>query len=198
MQKDPPAQRPRGFTAAAIENVRQRYVETTESLESIAVDFEVHRETVQRLAERQGWPLRKNRPPRDLPVALQLDLAAADVLDAAVGATPAAVPSPDVAPLVLRMERAVSKELAKVERLKDETGSETGRSIAAVRIARTLSSLTQTLFKVRALREPASVNANDPDDIPADPEAFRIALAERIERFVQGSADANVSSNTNE
>jgi transposase-like protein len=185
------------FSPEATANIRQRYVETNESMDRIAADFGVHRETIGRLAKRQGWPLRRDRPPRGLPVALQLDLAAAETLKAARGLATPAQDTGDVeadAPsLALRLEQAVERELAKVERLKEETGSETSRSQAAERIARTLSALTQTLFKVRALREPGRVTADEPDDMPADIDRFRDALARRIEAFVASRADDGLS-----
>lgn len=193
-----PTKRPIEFSPEALANIRQRYVETNESMDRIAADFNVYRDTIRRLAERQGWPLRCNRPPRGLPAALQLDLAAAETLKAARSLAAPAPKTGDVeadaadkeAPsLALRLEQAVERELAKVERLKEETGSETSRSHAAERIARTLSALTQTLFKVRALREPGSVTAHEPDDMPADIDGFRDALARRIDAFVASRAD---------
>ena len=167
-------------------------------MDRIAADFSVHRETIRRLAEREGWPLRRDRPPRGLPAALQLDLAAAETLKAARGLAAPAPETGDVgadAPsLALRLEQAVERELAKVERLKDETGSETSRSQAAERIARTLSALTQTLFKVRALREPGVATSDHAhDDLPADLDGFRDALARRIDAFVASRADGGLA-----
>ncbi len=206
----PPLVHRRGFTAEAKENIRKRYVETDEAMYRIAADVGVHRDTIARLAEAEGWPLRKDRPPRDLPVTLRLDIAAAEMRDAAAALTaaPVVAPPPEAAdatepaeplppsiplPLADRLQQAVERELAKVERLKEETGSETRRTMAVERIARTLSALTQTLFKVRALREPGSVTADAPhDDLPADIDGFRDALARRIEAFVASRADADV------
>src|SRR4051812_38274480 len=57
---------------------------------------------------------------------------------------------------------------------------------------RTLATLTETLFKVRRLRQPGGSQATD-DDLPSDPDAFRLALAQRIEAFVPSRIDAAVS-----
>jgi hypothetical protein len=205
MPNQPPIQRARGFTPAAIENVRQRYEESNESLEAIAADFGVHRSTIERLARVHGWLLRKERVARDLPAALQLDLAVAHVLDAATNGdhsterpvseiSAADATPPLVEPsLALRLELAVAKELEKVERLRSETGSASRRTIEAERIARTLAALTQTLFKVRRLREPGSSIADEHDQLPGDPDEFRHELARRIDAFVRSRSDAGVA-----
>jgi hypothetical protein len=204
MVNKPPVQRGRGFTAEAIENIRKRYVETDEAVYCIASDVGVHRDTIARLAADQGWPLRKQRPPRELPAALRLDLAAAQMrltvdAGAANGGGEADVrpsdasPQADVAPLAQRLEQAVERELTKVERLKEETGSETRRTVAAERIARTLSVLTQTLFKVRALREPGAASPHEYDDLPDGADEFRRELARRIDAFVASRADTGLA-----
>jgi hypothetical protein len=200
----PPVQRGRGFTAEAIENIRKRYVETDEAVYCIASDVGVHRDTIARLAADQGWPLRKQRPPRGLPSALRLDLAAAqlrltaDVVSTEGGSVAAALPPAtstpaSTAPLAQRLEQAVERELTKVERLKEETGSETRRTVAAERIARTLSVLTQTLFKVRALREPGAVSPHEHNDLPDGVDEFRHELARRIDAFVASRVDARLA-----
>jgi hypothetical protein len=205
MPNKPPIQRARGFTAAAIENVRQRYEQSNESLEAIAADFNCHRSTIERLARVHGWLLRKERVARDLPAALQLDLAVAHVLDAATNGdnsterpvsenSAADAAPPLVEPsLALRLELAVAKELEKVERLRSETGSASRRTIEAERIARTLSALTQTLFKVRRLREPGSSIADEHDQLPSDADEFRCELARRIDAFVRSRSDTGLA-----
>lgn len=205
MTNKPPIQRARGFTPAAIENVRQRYEETNESLEAIARDFDCHRSSIERLARVHGWMLRKHRVARDLPAALQLDLAVAHVLHTATNADSSAErPVPEIStadaerPLVepslaLRLELAVARELEKVEALRAETGSASRRTVEAERIARTLSALTQTLFKVRRLREPGSSIADEHDQFPVDADEFRLELARRIDAFVRSRSDAGLA-----
>jgi hypothetical protein len=194
-----------GFTAEAIENIRQRYEETKETLRSIAVEFSVHPCTVYRLAKAQGWRLRKNRPLRDVPQALKIDIAATAAFtnpappgaakddNAAVidGAGPLAAHV--AASLADRLEAAVEKELRNVEGLRSALGAPGHRSTHAERIARTLATLTETLFKVRRLREPGGLTGHDDDDLPADADGFRIDLAHRIEVFVRSRADGSVS-----
>jgi hypothetical protein len=58
---------PCDFTPAAIANMRQRYEDSDEPQSSIAADFATHRQTLNKLAKKHGWTLRKHRAPRDLP-----------------------------------------------------------------------------------------------------------------------------------
>lgn len=188
---DPPLHnRVRGFTDEALVDIRRRYVETDESTASIAEIYSVNRNTITATAKRQGWPMRRDKPPRGLPAELR-DTARGDG-DAASAAEAAmldaAATAKDALPLALRLEQAVVRELARVERR--TSGGAAMRPSESERIARTLSTLTQTLFKVRALREPGSVSADAPyDDMPADIDGFRDALARRIDAFVASRAD---------
>jgi transposase-like protein len=190
---DPPLHnRVRGFTAEALADIRRRYVETDETTASIAELYSVNRNTITETVKRQGWPMRRDRPPRELPAALRDTAPAESAGDASSAAEAAmldaAAADKDALPLALRLEQAVVRELARVERRNAAGG--TMRPSESERIARTLSTLTQTLFKVRALREPGSVSADaQPDDMPADLDGFRDALARRIEAFVASRAD---------
>ncbi|WP_322516450.1 hypothetical protein SR870_02380 [Rhodopseudomonas palustris] len=213
----PAIQRARGFTPEAVAHARRRYEETDESMDRIAADLGVHRMTLDRLAKTEGWQLRKDRPPRDLPVALQLNLAAAEILQAARAAgKPPLQPMPEpaevdramtdaslaefesaeaepvAASLALRLEAAVDRELRKVENLREDAVLGGSRATEAERIARTLAALTQTLFKVRQLREPGGVNADADEDLPADADEFRRQLAHRIEALVRCRDDGRV------
>jgi hypothetical protein len=201
MSQAPFAQRTaRGFTPEAIEHARQRYEDTDETQASIAADFGVHSKTLRTLAHKQGWKLRKNRPPRDLPQAIRLNLLA----DQAVGSAAIGEASPDpmlalvpgeaaMSPnIAARLEQAVEKELRKVEALRNEFGNPAHRSIEAERTARTLATLTETLFKVRRLREPGQMGAIADDDMPGDLDGFRRALAERMDAFVRSRADGEL------
>ncbi|MBC7584160.1 MAG: hypothetical protein H7316_10470 [Tardiphaga sp.] len=178
---DPPSRRRTTLTDEALANMRYRYVETDESAQSIADSLHINRDTITQTAKRFGWPLRRDRP-RELPAALRVAAPAVD--DAAIELPDD--PALAALPLAQRLEQAVLRELAKVERRR----SDGVRPAEAERIARTLSTLTQTLFKVRALREPGSVSADaQHDDMPADLDGFRDALARRIEAFVASRAD---------
>ncbi|WP_371420519.1 hypothetical protein [Tardiphaga sp.] len=201
MSVSPFTQRPaRGFTLEAIENMRQRYEDTDETQASIAADFGIHSKTLRTLARDHGWKLRKDRPPRGLPAAIRLNLLADQAVGAAAGEAssdpPAMMPAAEeaaVSPnIAARLEQAVEKELRKVEALRNEFGNPAHRSIEAERTARTLATLTETLFKVRRLREPGQTGAVADDDLPADIAEFRHELARRIDAFVRSRADGVV------
>jgi hypothetical protein len=190
-----------GFAPEALDDIRRRYVETDETQTSIALDYGRSRRTIGNLAKDQGWQLRQDRPPLGLSSARKLDIAATEALgkqaspDAAKAEGENAAPddAPIAGSVAARMEAALEKELRKVESLRGEFGRPAQRSIEAERIARTLATLTETLFKVRRLREPGSVTASNDDDLPADTHGFRISLAHRIDVFVRSRADASVS-----
>jgi hypothetical protein len=181
-----PLTRPkREYTAEWLAHACYRYEETDEALYSIAGDLGIHSKTLQRLATIHGWKLRKDRPPRDLSPALKLEIAARE-------AVPAVAPS-DAPSVADRLEAAVEVELRKVESLRGQLSKGARRSIEAERIARTLATLTETLFKVRRLRQPGGSQATDDDDLPSDADGFRINLAHRIDVFVRSRIDRSVS-----
>jgi len=101
-------------------------------------------------------------------------------------------------PLADRLEQAVEKELAAIERKRRLLGLRPESIADGERTARTLASLTETLNKIRRLRCPETpvVNAPTPDnyeyDMPADIDEFRLALARRIENFVRSRTGAAV------
>ena len=75
-----PVKPSRGYAPELLTLARQRYEDTDETQDSIAADLGVDRRTLSRIAERECWKLRKDRPPRDLPVALRLETEAAQAL----------------------------------------------------------------------------------------------------------------------
>jgi hypothetical protein len=201
MSSPPFARRPaRGFTPELLEHTRQRYEQTDETQASIALDLGMSRSGLEKLARKQGWALRKDRMMRDLPESLRLNLVAVQAVGAAAGGevpveqSPAetsseSVLSPNIA---ARLEQAVEKELRKVEAQRSEFGPVSLRTLEAERTARTLATLTETLFKVRRLREPNPIGVNADDDMPADIAGFRHALAQRMDAFVRSRADGAV------
>jgi hypothetical protein len=183
------------FTPEALEDARRRYEETDETQVRIAADLGVDRGTLTRLARTHGWALRKDRPPTDISEA---DKIARQATEAVMNATPADAPGKDGAVAVDgsvadRLEAALEKELRKVENLRAGPGSPTERSVDHERVARTLATLTETLFKVRRLRQPGNISGSNDDDLPGDADGFRLALAHRIEAFVRSRIDASVS-----
>jgi hypothetical protein len=191
------------LTPEALADARRRYEDTDETQTSIAARLDIDRSTLARLARNSGWLLRKNRPPRDLPQADKIDMAATEALVEAAsadapkadgdGADANAAAAPAASSVADRLEAAVEEELRKVENLRSEIGDPPHRSIEAERTARTLATLTETLFKVRRLRNPGNSTAPDDDDLPADADGFRLTLAYRIEAFVRSRADGSVS-----
>jgi hypothetical protein len=196
----PRARSTRGFTPEALATARARYEETDEPQASIALDLGIDRRTLDWVAKKHGWNLRKDRPPRDLSPAAKLDQQAAAVLAgpanseaATTGSDGVASAAPVSASVPERLEAAVEKELRKVESLRGELGRPAQRTIQSERIARTLATLTETLFKVRRLREPGNISGSNDDDLPSDADGFRRMLAHRIEVFVRSRTDGSVS-----
>jgi hypothetical protein len=171
-----------GFTPEALANLRYRYVETNEPITRIARDFRITDKTVRRIAQRENWPMRSSKP-RELPLHIRLRMeadnaACAEIQNAGENQLP---------DLADRLERAVEKELAAVERtLSDEPD----------RTARTLASLTATLSKIRSLRAsdaPAMEQVPADDDMPEDIDEFRRELARRIDAFVDSRTEEATS-----
>lgn len=187
----------RGFTPQAVADIRHRYVETDEPQQSIAADYGVHRKTITQLAKREGWPMRGSRGPRDRPddVVLLADAEQAVDEHAGAGITPDRPPPEEAgaasaaSPLTVadRLERAVERELASIERKRATLGVEPQAPPDAERTSRILQRLTDTLWKVRRLRAPDMPETvpDDFDDIPKDIDEFRRMLARRIEAFVR-------------
>jgi hypothetical protein len=194
MTDSPPKNVFRGYTDEALENMRYRYVETDEPIASIAASFSRNRDTITRIAKRYGWTMRRDRPLRELPAALRGTTPAADAGAATPDPGDTALDVPDdpaiaALPMALRLEQAVVRELRKVERRRNDAGGV--RPAEAERVARTLSTLTQTLAKVRALRD-GGADGDDhdrSDDMPADLDDFRRELARRIDAFVASRND---------
>ena len=189
-----------GLSAEVLEYTRQRYEETDDLQSSIAADVRISRGTLHRVAKAQGWLLRKDRPPRGLSQALKLNIQATEAMQGKASETSKAEArntdpdSPPIAGSVAdRLEAALEQELRKVESLRGESEPRGKRSVEAERIARTLATLTETLFKVRRLREPGNISGSNDDDLPSDADGFRLALAHRIEVFVRSRTDAGVS-----
>jgi hypothetical protein len=182
------------LSEALLDNIRRRYEDTDEPLASIAVDAGMLASSLNRKAKKLDWSLRKDRPPRDLPPALEVDIAAAAAVAAEVAATAQAQPAAEAVAGVSvadRLERAVEKELRKVEIMRATLGAEPQAAADAERTARTLATLTATLFKIRRLRtgdavpETRAGQGIDEADWPDDLDGFRGALARRIEIFVR-------------
>jgi hypothetical protein len=188
-----------GLTAEALEYARQRYENTDDWVSVIAADLHISRATMYNIIKANGWTLRRDRPPQGLPEALKLDIEVSAAVDNKAPQAPDAgdrsaspdAPSDPVS-IAARLEAALENELRKVESLRGEFGPRVKRSAEAERVARTLATLTETLFKVRRLRQPGGSQATDDDDLPSDIDGFRRALAHRIDVFVHSRIDGSV------
>ena len=189
-----------GLTPEALEYARQRYEKTDDWVSVIAADLHKSRATMYNIIKANGWQLRRDRPPQGLPQALKLDLEATEAMDNKASQAPDTgdrSANPDIPAdsdsVATRLEAEVEKQLRTVESLRGEFGPRTKRSAEAERVARTLATLTETLFKVRRLRQPGGSQTTDDDDLPSDPDGFRVALAHRIDVFVHSRADGSLA-----
>ena len=94
----------------------------------------------------------------------------------------------DDRPIVPRLQSAVARVLPAIETIVAKLGSEPMHPREMERAARALAALTRTLRELNNLlsqRQAAAADAVVPfDDMPEDIDAFRHALARRIEAFV--------------
>ncbi len=213
----PPSARRHNYTPELLAAGRHRYEHTEESITSIAVDFGVHKSTLQRMAARLGW-VRHVPPPRDLPPAVRL-LAQAEALEKATFATGHQSPrdngegpssadqtegmaehkhsadsqvtglSPPPGITVERLYRDVLEEITAVEALRAQLKRQPQSALDGERTARTLSSLAETVNKLQRMQCGNLQSGQDHDDMPRDIDEFRNELARRIEAFVESRAD---------
>jgi len=179
------------FSPEALAHIRYCVEETNEPKRSIALDLGMSTKTLDRLCKREGIRMRRDCALRDLPSDMKLQLEA----EKAVGAEAEAAADAPLAAIAERLENAVEKELAAVERMRATLRPEPSSPADAERTARTLERLTETLSKVRRLRLPeaAGKDAAAAYDMPKDIDEFRHSLARRIEAFVRSRADTGVS-----
>ncbi|MDQ2084323.1 hypothetical protein RA307_29400 [Xanthobacteraceae bacterium Astr-EGSB] len=212
------------YSAEFLADIRRRYEDTDEPVGEIAADMGMRPSSLLRKAKKLGWALRKDRPPRELPAARRTQLEAEAAIAAEVAARQAASHEaaqheavepavaaeeaageaandepgpPAVIPLVERLEQVIERELHTVEIMRSTLGPEPQSAAEAERTARTLATLTATLFKIRRLRAgealPQMRTAGpgaDAVDLPADLDQFRDAVARRIEIFVHSRTGA--------
>jgi hypothetical protein len=91
---------------------------------------------------------------------------------------------------IMRLYRAVLKELGAVEAMRARLKREPQNPADAERTARTLSSLTETLQKLQRLQcTLPETELKDDDDMPVDIDEFRRELARRIRAFVESRTE---------
>lgn len=183
------------FAPELIADGKRRYETTPESLDSIAIDFSSSRSTLKNIARREGW-VRYVAPPRGLPRAAGI-AAKAETLEAEAQRT-ASVRSPvgegngawSLRERIKALRNAVDEEIAAVRALRAKLKTVPHGTEAAGRTSRTLADLTATLERLHRLEIGAPQHngqdayADKFSDVPADPDAFRDELAQRIRAFV--------------
>lgn len=178
-------------------NIRHRYEHTDEPLSTMAADLGCTAQTVCNLAKRENWA-RYVAPPRDLPPAARL-LARAEKLACSsspplIAAQAETTPEPlQVADTAGQLHHELQGLLAEVRaeraRMKREGYGKndlqkTSQMIAS--LTATLRTLQPMLHAVPTSTEPETAY----DDMPADLDEFRDALARRIEAFFASRPDA--------
>jgi len=187
------------YLPAVIASARRDYETTNKTLARIALDHEVSERTINRWRDAEGWARRSERV-HELPPALRALQEATALLTERAAAAPrpdapeAAAPATGVpdAPeasgpsSIERIERLVQQELAAEEATRAGLGRLPRTPADAERCARILSTLTQTLYALARLRGAAAPDREtDHDDMPADIDDFRRALARRIEACLE-------------
>ncbi|WP_148287858.1 hypothetical protein [Rhodopseudomonas sp. B29] len=92
-------------------------------------------------------------------------------------------------PLVDRVERSVEHEIKRIEAIVSGQHADDEQHADAERRARTLASLTRTLFELRRLRDTEEKRPLDDDTVPRDLDELRRALSRRLDQMVAGTAD---------
>ena len=183
------------MTPELLAHVKRLYEETDQHVCATALDCGVDESTIRRLALREGW-VRYVAPPRDLPPVATL-LAQVEALeeDRQQGNPPSfegglRPPPQDDGDNIERFIRVVMAHLDEFEAVR-----RAGKLIAREHLptARAISILTEAFNKLQRLRaaQPGTIHDDLANaDMPADLDAFREALAQRIENFLASRTDA--------
>jgi len=173
------------YTPELLASGRVRYEQTTETLASIAADFDIQPKSFRRMAQRFNW-VRHGTAPRSLPPVTRLR-AEAEALEHVLlpPPEPVAEPEPET-PLsaIDRLERAVMAELASVERMRSYLGKYPMMGREAMKTARTLATLTDTLGKLHRLRAMSGGAAEKDPEAEHDPRSSE-AIAEMRRNLVE-------------
>lgn len=190
------------YTPEFLAALKHRYERTDEPMRSLSREFKIGISTLSALVEKQGWQKRsqrtRNRLPtehllteaQDLVASLPPRDAAALYRESPSRAARAEADEDEVLSPVDRMEAIVVKEIAAEESIRAELDATPRLRGEAERCARTISILSQTLQTLQKVREAQRKEAercqhDENDDVPTDIEAFREALARRIDAFMR-------------
>lgn len=170
---------------------KRLYEQTVTPVRTIADKMGISCTTLQARVDEWGWKRRDYhsnlmRALRAAEVAAE-NVRASDSVPAAQN-TPsisAGQPPADRVAIAARMQQVVERQMDAVERVLAILGP--ANQIEAERTARTLASTARTLRDIAAFNQPDEMtapDAADDDPVPRDIDAFRDALARRIEAFV--------------
>jgi hypothetical protein len=205
------------FTPALIADVRRRYEHTSEGLAAMAADLGCSIETVRNIATREGW-LRYAPPPRDLSPAARLKARAEKLAEqggdpgegeSIAEATPTRSPSPTAlagdlplagggkeAPLALadtaeQLHCELLMLLAELRATRARMKRERYGKHDLRQTSQVIANLTATLRTLQPMLCPVAPAGaeDDHDDMPADIDEFRDALARRIAAFMESRPD---------
>lgn len=176
-------------------HVRRLYEESDQPICQIALDVGVDESVIRRMGPREGW-VRFVAPPRDLPPVAKL-LAQVEEMEKALARPPNPDSSPPRAALVgggekdniARFTQVVMAHLDEFEAMRRD-----GRLLPAHHLAtaRAISILTEAFNRLARLRAALPGTIDDDSvsaDMPADLDAFREELAQRIEKFIASRTD---------
>lgn len=182
---------PKPIPPELLREARRLYEETRVPVDDICFMLGIGTRTFYTRLRRWRWRPRMTRIPLDSPPPAPPQ---ADVLPAAAGALSSdsadlalqsslARIADDGAPLTVRVQRAVERELAAIERIVATLRPGSSDAGEAERAARALASLARTLREVVRLETPPE-KAEPADDLPQDLDALREALSRKLEALV--------------
>jgi hypothetical protein len=197
-------------TPEAWAQIRHAYEHTDKPLAHICAEHEVTIPTVRYRMKKWDWTRRKPLVPREGPAEVMVELATSfaqttptPTLPLAGGGSSGLAPHPtppapgdgEDASIVPRLQSAVARVLPAIEATIARLAAGPQHPREMEQAGRTLSSLTRTLRELNALlaehnARPGVVHpVDDYDDMPQDLDAFREALAHRIEEFLASRGD---------
>lgn len=168
---------------------KRLYEQTLTPLRDVSAMMGISRRTLENRIREWNWTRRRTPAhPIELHHAMRGAVIAAATQDVPAGDKSLTAVTPQQrAALALRIQSAVERELAAVERVLDKI--EPSDPSEAERSARTLASISRTLREAAALNQPDPVtplpHETDNDPVPRDIDEFRRELARRIRGLIE-------------
>jgi hypothetical protein len=171
-------------------HVQRLYEGSDQPVCQIALDVGINESVIRRMGPREGW-VRYVAPPRDLPPVAKL-LAQVEELERAERAPQGDEENAgqDATQNIARFTQVVMAHLDEFEAMRRD-----GRLLPKHHLttARAISILTEAFNRLARLRAALPGTTHDDlaaTDMPADLDAFREELAQRIEKFIASRTDA--------